>query len=164
LGGMHSWLAAVADPRIAVVVPFIAVQGFRWALENNVWQERVATIQKVFEVAREDLGESVINSKVVEAVYGKINPGLLNILDSPSSLKAICPRPLLILNGELDPRCPKEGVLQAFNQAQEHYRSHGVPNEIGLHFAPQTGHAVTPEQFKLAIEWLTSKLQNNNKK
>src|SRR5207247_4754279 len=44
-GGIETYLAAAADPRIAVAVPCIGVQSFRWGLENNAWQARVGTIQ-----------------------------------------------------------------------------------------------------------------------
>lgn len=33
LGGMHAWLAAAADPRIAVAAPMIGVQNFGWVRE-----------------------------------------------------------------------------------------------------------------------------------
>lgn len=35
---MHSWLAAVADPRIAASAPMIGVQSFGWALQNDAFQ------------------------------------------------------------------------------------------------------------------------------
>lgn len=38
--------------------------------------------------------------------------------DAPFSLPAIAPRPLLIANGELDPRCPMRGVHAALPAAQ----------------------------------------------
>src|SRR3989442_2793815 len=50
-GGMETYLAAAADPRIAVAIPCISVQSFRWALENNAWQARVGTIQFAIERA-----------------------------------------------------------------------------------------------------------------
>ena len=34
-GGMETYLAAAVDKRIAVAIPFIGVQSFRWALDNN---------------------------------------------------------------------------------------------------------------------------------
>ncbi len=34
-GGIETYLAAAADPRIAVAVPFIGVQSFRWALDHD---------------------------------------------------------------------------------------------------------------------------------
>ena len=43
-GGIETYLTAAVDPRVAVAVPVIGVQSFRWALANNAWQARVETI------------------------------------------------------------------------------------------------------------------------
>ena len=54
-GGIETYLAAAADPRIAVAVPCIGVESFRWALDNNDWQGRIGTIQTAFDaIAKED--------------------------------------------------------------------------------------------------------------
>jgi len=49
LGGMHSWFLAFADDRITCLAPAIGVQNFKWAVENNKWQERIGTIKKPFD-------------------------------------------------------------------------------------------------------------------
>jgi cephalosporin-C deacetylase-like acetyl esterase len=43
MGGIQTWLAAAADERVKVIVPAIAVQSFRWSLENDRWQARANT-------------------------------------------------------------------------------------------------------------------------
>eukprot|EP01018_Ginkgo_biloba_P001299 Gb_29288 [translate_table: standard] len=130
LGGMHSWFAAIADPRYAVVVPIVGVQGFRWAVENNGWKARVASIQDVFEEAKNNLGKASIDSEVVETllyngfvkqVWGRIAPGLADKFDAPFSIPSIAPRPLLIITGEKDPRCPLEGLKEPVSRAIEIY-------------------------------------------
>ena len=35
LGGMHAWLAAAVDTRIAVTAAVAGVQGFGWAIANR---------------------------------------------------------------------------------------------------------------------------------
>ena len=42
LGGMHTWLCAALDTRVAVVAPMIGVQGFKWAVDNNQFQVRAS--------------------------------------------------------------------------------------------------------------------------
>ncbi|KAL0394068.1 UNVERIFIED_CONTAM: hypothetical protein Slati_4373000 [Sesamum latifolium] len=106
LGGMHAWFGAAADTRYSVAAPIIGVQGFRWAIEHDKWQARVDSIKAVFEEARIDLGKSAIDKEVVEKVWDRIAPGLASRFDSPYTVPAIAPRPLLILNGKEDPRCP----------------------------------------------------------
>ncbi len=48
--------------------------------------------------------------------------GLLDIYDAPHSLPAIAPRPLLAVQGELDPRCPLEGLRPALDAARAAYQ------------------------------------------
>ena len=55
-GGTEAYLAAAADPRIAVVVPIIGVQGFRWALDHDQWRPRVGTFWPVAEAAARSEG------------------------------------------------------------------------------------------------------------
>ena len=87
---------------------------------------RVASIKALFDAAAADLAKPEIDTEVTDVharaeqpfesadcalgqvvtnVWNKINPGLLGSLDAPSSLRLIAPRPLLVVNGELDPRC-----------------------------------------------------------
>lgn len=44
-GGIETYLTTAADPRVAVAVPYIGVQSFKWALDNGAWPARVATIR-----------------------------------------------------------------------------------------------------------------------
>ncbi|KAG5045323.1 hypothetical protein JHK86_014729 [Glycine max] len=120
-GGMHAWFAAVADTRYAVVVPLIGVQGFRWAIDNDKWQARVNSIKPLFEVARDDLGKDVIDKEVVEKVWDRIAPGLASQFDSPYSIPTIAPRPLLILGGAEDRRCPVAGLEIPRSMASQAY-------------------------------------------
>ena len=45
-GGMETYLAAAVDPRIAVAVPLIGVQSFRWALDHGAWDSRAWTLRE----------------------------------------------------------------------------------------------------------------------
>lgn len=38
LGGMHTWLCASLDTRVAVAAPMIGVQSFKWAVDNECFQ------------------------------------------------------------------------------------------------------------------------------
>ncbi|KAL7590253.1 hypothetical protein Lser_V15G39463 [Lactuca serriola] len=153
LGGMHAWFAAFADTRYSVVAPIIGVQGFRWAIDNNQWHARVDSIKSVFEDARIDLGKSAIDKEVVEKVWNRIAPGLASEFDSIHTVPLIAPRPLLLLNGEEDPRCPMEGLdvtilttQKAFEDAQclNHFK---VIAEVGI------GHQMTSSMVKETSDW-----------
>jgi dienelactone hydrolase len=130
LGGMHSWLFAAADERVAAAAPMIGVQYYAHMLENEIWQARVGTIRPVFEAAAHDLGHPEVDSVVVKAVWEKICPGLLTDLDGPHTLRCIAPRPLLVVNGEIDPRCPIAGVKAAVDAARREYVQTGAADNI----------------------------------
>lgn len=50
-------------------------QGFKWAVEQDEWQARVASIQRVFDVAARDMGKQAVDSQVVAAVWERLLPG-----------------------------------------------------------------------------------------
>ncbi|GAV90264.1 Abhydrolase_6 domain-containing protein [Cephalotus follicularis] len=153
LGGMHAWFAAAADTRFSVVVPIIGVQGFRWALENDKWQGRVDSIKAVFEEARIDLGKSAIDKEVVEKVWDRIAPGLASSFDSPYTIPAIAPRPLLIVNGAEDPRCPLAGLEIPQSRASKIFEEAHFPENFKLIAQPGIGHQMTPLMVKEASDW-----------
>ncbi|CAK9150131.1 unnamed protein product [Ilex paraguariensis] len=157
LGGMHAWFAAAVDTRYAVAVPIIGVQGFRWAIEHDQWQGRVDSIKAVFEEARIDLGKSKIDKEVVEKVGGfvwdRIAPGLDSQFDSPHTVPIIAPRPLLILNGEKDPRCPLAGLEVPKSRACKAYEEAHCLDNFQLIAQPGIGHQMTPLMVKEASDW-----------
>lgn len=153
LGGMHAWLAAFADTRYAVAAPIIGVQGFRWAIENDKWQGRVDSIKAVFEEARTDLGKSAIDKEVVEKVWDRIAPGLDSDFDSPCTIPAIAPRPLLIVNGAEDPRCPLDGLATPKKRASKAYEDANSSDNFELVAEPGIGHRMTPAMVKEASDW-----------
>ncbi|XP_055810734.1 uncharacterized protein LOC129880639 isoform X2 [Solanum dulcamara] len=153
LGGMHAWFAAFADFRYSVVIPIIGVQGFRWAIEHDRWQERVDSIKGVFEEARSNLGRNKIDKEVVEKVWDRIAPGLASRFDSPYTVPAIAPRPLLILNGEEDPRCPIAGLDILTSRARKACADANCPLNFKLIAQAGVGHQMTPLMVKEASNW-----------
>src|SRR5947199_341735 len=86
MGGIQTWLSAAADERVKVIVPAIAVQSFRWSLENDQWQARANTIKAAHLAAAADLGEPQVNQKVARVLWTKIIPGMLDQFDCPSMI------------------------------------------------------------------------------
>ncbi|KAL0323835.1 UNVERIFIED_CONTAM: hypothetical protein Scaly_2350600 [Sesamum calycinum] len=158
LGGMHAWFGAAADTRYSVAAPIIGVQGFRWAIELDKWQARVDSIKAVFEVARLDLGKSAIDKEVVEKVWDRIAPGLASHFDSPYTVPAIAPRPLLILNGKEDPRCPLGGLELPELRARKAYEKANAIENFKLVAQPGIGHQMTPLMVKQASDWFDQHL------
>ncbi|KAM7459381.1 hypothetical protein LguiA_036375 [Lonicera macranthoides] len=153
LGGMHAWFAAAADTRYAVAVPIIGVQGFKWAIDHDKWQARVDSIKAVFEEARTDLGKSAIDKEVVEKVWDRIAPGLASKFDAPHTIPIIAPRPVLILNGEEDPRCPLAGLEDPVSRACKGYEAALCLDNFKVIAEPGIGHRMTPSMVKEASDW-----------
>ena len=57
LGGMHTWLCAALDPRVAAAAPIIGVQSFCWAAENEWYHGRVESLSAAFERMCADAGK-----------------------------------------------------------------------------------------------------------
>ena len=154
MGGIVTWLAAAADERIKVAVPVIAVQSFRWSVDNDQWQARAKTIQAAHEAAAKDLHEPKVNARVSEALWKKLTPGLLDTFDAPSMLRLFAPRALLIINGEIDPDCPIGGARIAFAAAQSAYRAREASEKLKIVISRGVAHTVTDEHRAEALDWL----------
>ncbi|PIA64920.1 hypothetical protein AQUCO_00100409v1 [Aquilegia coerulea] len=98
-----------------------------------------------------DLGKNGIDAEVVEKVWDRIAPGLASQFDSPYTIPAISPRPLLILNGAEDPRCPLEGLDTPVSRARDSYKA--VPENFELIAQPGIGHQMTSLMVKEASCW-----------
>jgi dienelactone hydrolase len=152
-GGVETYLSAAVDERIAVAVPCIGVQSFRWAVENNSWQSRIGTIQSAVDTAAKESGFEKVDAAFVRAFYARVVPGIDGQFDAPEMLPLIAPRPLLVINGDSDARTPMPGLMLCINPTRARYEQAGAADRF--HFLPQkdTGHKVTPEAHALALEW-----------
>ena len=119
LGGMHAWLLAAADERVGLCAPVCGVQNFGYAIDREVYHERILSIPDVFRQATLDMGGSLenfpfgVDREVVTAVWNRLLPDMLKGYDAEMSLRVIAPRPLLIVSGKKDMRCPEEGIRLA---------------------------------------------------
>jgi dienelactone hydrolase len=152
-GGMETYLAAAVDPRIAVAVPMIGVQSFRWALDHGAWDSRAWTLREAVDGAAKDAGSGV-GAPFMRRFYDKVAPGIYGEFDGPSMLPLIAPRPLLVINGDSDPRTPIGGVRACMAAAEQAYKAQGVLDRLVLHLQPDAGHQVTPDGDRVALAWL----------
>ncbi|KAJ0232397.1 AB hydrolase-1 domain-containing protein [Hirschfeldia incana] len=162
LGGMHAWFAAAIDTRYSVAAPLIGVQGFRWAIDNDAWQARVNSLKPVFEEARNDMGKSEIDKEVVKKVWDRIAPGLAFRLDAPYSLPVIAPRPLYLLNGAEDPRCPLGGLVVPLQKTKKAYKITASPGNFKFVAEDGVGHTVTSFMIKESSDWFDKFLKQGN--
>lgn len=152
MGGIQTWLAAAVDERIKVAVPAIAVQSFRWSLENDEWQGRARTIKAAHDAAAKDLGEAEVNRKVCRTLWNKIVPGILDEFDCPSMLRLFAGRSLLIVSGTRDGNCPYNGAKLAIAAAEKAFKDAGASDRLRVMVA-EVGHTVTAEQRQASLEW-----------
>jgi dienelactone hydrolase len=153
MGGMETYLAAAADPRIAAAVPVIGVQSFAWALANNAWQARVETILPAVAGAARD-GLRPIDAELVQDFYDRVVPGIQAAFDAPAMLPLIAPRPLLVVNGDSDALTPLAGVQESAKAAEDAYRRAGAAEKFRLLVQPDAGHEFTPDAQRAALDWL----------
>lgn len=158
-GGMETYLAAAVDPRIAVAVPCIGVQSFRWALDHDTWKYRVETFQAAINGAAKDEGVSEIKADFVRKFYDRVVPGIYGEFDGPAMLPLIAPRPLLVINGDSDPRTPVPSVQECAAAATNAYARAKATDKFVLHLEEKTGHAVNPTARQLVMDWFVKWLK-----
>ena len=158
-GGIETYLATAADTRIAVSVPCIGVQSFRWALDHNDWKRRIATIQGAFDAAAKEAGVTNADTAFVRKFYDRVVPGIYSEFDGPVMLPLIAPRPLLVINGDSDDHTPLPGVQECVAAAQAAYRTNKAEDHFAVRIQEKTGHKVTDESETAAIEWFVKWLK-----
>ena len=152
-GGIETYFAAAADGRIAVAVPCIGVESFRWALDNHDWQGRIGTIQPAFDAIARDAGVTRPDSAFVQKFYDRVVPGIYSKFDGPEMLALIAPRPLLVINSDSDNHTPLPGVLECTDTVQKVYAADKAEDHFAVIIQKNTGHQVKPESERAAIEW-----------
>ncbi|XP_013616728.1 PREDICTED: putative hydrolase YtaP, partial [Brassica oleracea var. oleracea] len=160
--GMHAWFAAAVDTRYSVAAPLIGVQGFRWAIDNDAWQARVDSLKHVFEEARIDMGKNEIDKEVVEKVRSKTAPGLVSQFDAAYSVPVTAPRPLYLLKGAKDPRCPLGGLVVPLKRAKKAYKKTASPRNFKFVAEKGVGHTVTSFMIKESSDWFDKFLKQGN--
>ena len=152
-GGMELYLAAAVDSRIRASVPCIGVQSFRWALDHDAWQSRAGTFQLALNEASRAASVAP-DAAFLRRFYDRVAPGIYGDFDGPSMAPLIAPRPLLVINGEIDARTPKPGLLEAVARIKTAYSAAGALDKFEFILQPNTAHRVNPESLRTAVDWL----------
>jgi dienelactone hydrolase len=152
-GGIETYLTAAVDTRIAVAVPCIGVQSFAWALENNSWNARIATIQGAFNTVAKEAGNTAPDSAFVQKFYDRVVPGIYSEFDGPAMVTCITPRPLMSINGDSDDKTPIPGLNLCLESARKSYAAAHVPEKFTYIIQEKTGHKVNDPARDKAIEW-----------
>ena len=158
-GGMETYLASAVDPRIAVAVPVIGAQSFRWALDHDAWQWRVGTISPAVEAAARDAGLTSVDAAFVRKFYDRVVPGIYGDFDGPSMLPLIAPRPLLVINADQDDLTPMPGVQECARAAEQAYRLANAQEKFQLLVQRDAGHEFTADAERASLDWLVKWLK-----
>jgi hypothetical protein len=94
-----------------------------------------------------------VNASLVRRFYARVAPGIDGDFDAPAMLPLIAPRPLLVINGDSDPRTPLPGVLECMHAAESAYAAAGAQDKLGLYLQPHSGHVFTPVAELVALDW-----------
>ena len=157
-GGMITWLTAAMDDRIKVAVPIIGVSSLADSFMTPEGPESAAGLKLFDSFLKEyakDLGEKEVTRKVLKTAWEKLVPGMLDKFDAPAVLPLIAPRPLLVLNHELDELFPVEGAKRVAAAARIRYEAANAADRFEFRVAPGLKHAA----FNLAelngmVSWM----------
>ncbi len=158
-GGMETYLTAAADVRIAVAIPCIGVQSFKWGLENDAWKGRVGTVKGAFEAAMKQANIPKADAAFAKRFYDRVIPGIDAQFDGPAMLPLIAPRPLMVINGDIDDKTPVTGVKLAAESARKAYEAANVGDRFILTIQENTAHQVRPERLTEAVEFFVKWLK-----
>jgi dienelactone hydrolase len=158
-GGIETYLTAAADPRVAVAIPCIGLESFRWALDNNDWQTRIGTIQNAFTAIATEENVTSPGTEFVRQFYARVVPGIDGEFDGPSMVKLISPRPLMAINGDSDDHTPLPGLQLCVDSARDSYRQARADDHFVLLIEKNTAHKVNPDAQAAAIEWFVKWLK-----
>ena len=161
-GGIETYLATAADPRVAAAVPCIGMESFAWSDDNDSWHSRIGTIQHAFDAAAKDAGVDKPDGKFVHAFYDKVAPGIDGKFDGPEMIKLIAPRPLMTINGDSDPRTPMPGLQLCIEAGKAAYHAAGAERNFVVIIQKNTGHKVNHDSEVGAINWLAEQLHAGN--
>ena len=123
LGGIETWFAAAAEPRIKVAAASCGTSTYAAVLAAQVSHN-----------------------------HGFYVPGILKWGDIPEVVSLIAPRPLLVLAGEEDPIFPVEGAKEVVSRARMLYRRLNAPEAVELFVSPG-GHEFSDEMRHRAYHW-----------
>ncbi|WP_330353529.1 dienelactone hydrolase family protein [Streptomyces chartreusis] len=93
-----------------------------------------------------------------QSAYYMLHPGLPRFLDFPDVASIAAPRPMLFLDGGLDPLFPADGVRVAHDKLRAVWRSRHAEERLRLTTWPDLGHVFTAPMQDEVFTWLDTVL------
>jgi dienelactone hydrolase len=152
-GGIETYLAAAADPRIAVAVPVHRRAELQVVAGQRPMAARVSPPSRTRSMPRWCFAGKKDDADFVREFYARVAPGIDGAFDGPEMLKLIAPRPLLVVNADSDANTPIAGVRLAVRAAQPVYAANNASDRLQLMIEEDTPHRVNPEAVDAGIAW-----------
>jgi predicted alpha/beta-fold hydrolase len=143
-GGLVTWLATAADPRIRVAAPVVGVTRFKdmmAQLDTGAGQARVNLFRPVLEAFAKQQGAEKIDEDLARKAWERLLPGFTERFEADRLVPLIAPRPLLILSHEKDELIPLAGAEAVYAAARARYRALGAEERLRFRVAPGLTHA-----------------------
>jgi dienelactone hydrolase len=86
-------------------------------------------------------------------------PNFLNHFDTEAVLALIAPRPVLLMNGDVDDGSPVDGIHAIEKAVQPVYRLYDEEKQWVSKVYPGQGHVYTPDMWQTTLGWLDEKLK-----
>jgi dienelactone hydrolase len=93
-----------------------------------------------------------------QSSYHMLHPGLPRFLDFPDVASIAAPRPMLFLDGGLDPLFPAQGVRTAHRKLRAVWRSRHAEERLHLRTWPDLGHVFSDRMQDEVFRWLDAVL------
>ena len=130
MGSGHSWLSAMVEKRIRVLVGISSFYTYK-----------------------------ALYAPPIRHCYMNHLPNVLKHgLETWDLFRLIAPRPFLMINGSTEIQDPVEATQELYDKARPAWEAAGAGDDFQLHFH-EGGHGLTPASRELAYEWLTGKLK-----
>jgi dienelactone hydrolase len=86
-------------------------------------------------------------------------PNLLNHFDTEAIVALLAPRPVLLMNGDLDEGSPVDGIHTIGAVVRPAYALYGQENQFQSVVYPGQGHVYTPAMWAKTLAWMDAKLK-----
>jgi dienelactone hydrolase len=134
LGGYRAWQVAALSTTIAATVAVCWMTGLR--------EMMVA-------------GNNTLRG---QSAFYMLHPGLYRFLDIPDVASIAAPRPMMLLNGEVDPLFTVAGVEAAYAKMRAVWTSQRAGERLSTTIWPGLGHVFAAEMQDEAFAWLDRRL------
>ena len=129
MGSGHSWLSAMVEKRIRVLVGVSSFYTYK-----------------------------ALYAPPMIHCYMNYLPNVLKYgIETYDLFQLLAPRPFLMVNGVTEPQDPVEATRELYEKAKPAWEAANAGDEFQLHFH-EGGHGLTPETREMAYDWLVSKL------